>query len=170
MRKKSYINVEIDQLTNSIINAISGDVFETEFHIVTKREIDHKQWLFDWKYEIADKKNEVFKMTIKENSKVIQGLLSVQAREGHVFVNLIENAKFNRGKNKLYLGVGGNMFAFACKRSVELGFEGFVGFDAKTSLMNCYQMTLGAQRALGNRMFIDDIASEKLRLQYFKNE
>ncbi len=170
MRKNSYINVEIDQLTNSIINVISGDVFETEFHIVRKKEIDKKHWLFDWEYEIADKKNEVYKMTIKENSKVIQGLLSIQARDGHVFINLVENAKFNRGKKKMYLGVGGNMFAFACKRSVELGYDGFVGFDAKTSLMFYYHTTLGAQRAIGNRMFIDNVASAKLRLQYFKTE
>ena len=170
MRKKPYINVEIDQLTNSIVNVISGDVFETEFFKVTKKEIELKRWLFDWKYEISDKKNEVYKMTIKENSKVIQGLLSLQPREGHVFINLVENAKFNRGKQKMYLGVGGNMFAFACKRSMELGFEGYVGFDAKTSLINYYHSTLGAQRAIGNRMFIDNVASAKLIMQYFKNE
>ena len=60
------------------------------------------------------------------------------------------------------------MFAFACLRSMDMGFGGFVGFVAKTSLIKHYQETLGAELALGQRMFIPDEAAEKLIHQYFK--
>ena len=53
MRNKSYIDVEIDKLTNSIVNVLSGDVLKTEFHRVKKGEIKKKDWLFDWSYELA---------------------------------------------------------------------------------------------------------------------
>lgn len=171
MRKKSYINVEIDRLTNSIVNIISGDVLETEFHRVTKKEIRKKDWLFDWDKELLHKMNEVYKMTIKGNENVIQGLISFyyDHTEKYIFVNLVENAIFNRGKGKIYFGVGGNLFAFACKRSKEMGFGGFIAFNAKTVLKEHYETALGAQRALNNRMFIDEESAEILIDKYFKN-
>ncbi len=47
-------------------------------------------------------------------------------------MHLIESSKFNRGKEKVFLGVSGNLVAFAFKVSVEKGYEGFLAFDAKT--------------------------------------
>lgn len=169
MRKKSYIDVEIDKLTNSIVNVLSGDVLQTEFHSVTKKEIKKKDWLFDWGYELAQVGNEVYKMTIVENQNIIQGLISFyyDHNEKYIFVNLVENAKFNRGKGKIYVGVGGNLFAFACKRSREIGYGGFIAFNAKTALMEYYASALGAQRALGNRMFNDEVKAKILIEQYF---
>jgi hypothetical protein len=170
MAKKSGINIEIDRLTNSILNALSGDVFDTEFHRVSKKEIKKRDWLFDWKQELASKDRDVYKMTIKDNVSVIQGLISITPvpEEKYVFVNLVENAIFNRGKGKVYLGVGGNMFAFACKKSMELGFDGYVGFVAKTSLISHYSETLGADLGFGQRMAINKDAANRLVSQYFK--
>ncbi len=42
MARKQEVDVEIDRLTNSIVNALSGDVFDTEFHKVSKNEIKKK--------------------------------------------------------------------------------------------------------------------------------
>ena len=106
MAKKRGIDIEIDKLTNSITNVITGEVFETEFNRVTSKEIKKKDWLFDWHMEIRDKSNQVYKMTTVENKGVIQGLVSLKIKEGFIFVDIVENAKFNRGKNKMYLGVG----------------------------------------------------------------
>jgi len=39
----------------------------------------------------------------------------------HIFMHLIESAKFNKGKSKVYLGVPENLVAFACKVSVDKG-------------------------------------------------
>jgi hypothetical protein len=174
---KKEVSVEIDKLTNSIENAISGDIFDTEFHRLTKaykKEIKKKDWLFDWHEEILNNEREVYKLTIKGNPEIIQGLISINAEDNYVFIHLVENAKFNRGKkyndgkDKIYLGVSGNMFAFACKKSRDLGFDGFVGFISKTALMDHYHETLGAERALGQRMFIGDEHADFLIRKYFK--
>ena len=170
MTRKKGVEIEIDGLSNSIINVISGDVFDTEFHKVTRKEIKKNDWLFNWSFELVDKKAEVYKMTIKDNASIIQGLISFKVAERFVFVILVESAKFNRGDKKVYQGVGGNLFAFACKKSKQMGFGGFVGFIAKTSLIDYYSRTLGAELALGQRMFIGEAAAEKLIKQYFKNE
>jgi len=167
---KKEVSVEIDKLTNSIVNVLSGEIFETEFNKVAKKEIKKKDWLFDWNEELKDKRNDVYKMTTVENKNIIQGLVSIRTDDKFVSVNIVENAKFNRGKEKVYVGVGGNLFAFACKISMELGFNGYVGFIAKTSLISYYAKTLGAEVALGQRMFIGEWASEKLIHQYFKNK
>ena len=60
------------------------------------------------------------------------------------------------------------MFAFACKKSKDLGFGGFVGFIAKTALMDHYHRTLGAEKAIGQRMFINDEKADFLIGKYFK--
>lgn len=170
MGRKKGIDIEIDKLTNSIVNAVTSEVFETEFAKVTSKEIKKTDWLFDWHMELKNKNNEVYKMTTVENKNIIQGLVSLQKREEFIYVSLVENAKFNRGKNKIYVGVGGNLFAFACKVSKEGGHEGFVGFDAKTLLIEHYNKTLGAERALGQRMIISDFNADILINQYFKTK
>ncbi len=168
MAKKRYIDIEVDKLTNSIVNIISQEVFETEFAKVSSKEIKKSDWLFDWHKELKDKNNQVYKMTTVENKTVVQGLISLTVSDKYVFVNIVENAKFNRGKQKMYLGVGGNMFAFACKISRDMGFDGYVGFVAKTALIEYYNKTLGAQLAIGQRMFIGEAAANELIIQYFK--
>lgn len=144
MARKKHLNIEIDKLTNSIENVITGESFETEFRRVTSKEIKKKEWLFDWHKELKEKNCQVFKMTTVENKNIIQGLISQIIEDKYITANLVENAKFNRGKAKIYLGVGGNLFAYACLKSKELGFEGYVGFTAKTSLIDYYAKTLGA--------------------------
>ena len=168
MARKQHVGIEIDKLTNSIENVITGESFETTFSKASIKEIKKKDWLFDWHKELKEKNYQVFKMTTVENRDIIQGLVSLIIEDKYITLNLVENAKFNRGKDKMYRGVGGNMFAFACQRSMDMGFGGFVGFVAKTSLIKHYQETLGAELAIGQRMFINDISAEKLINQYFK--
>lgn len=168
MARKQHVDIEIDKLTNSIENRITGEVFETEFSRVKSKEIKKKDWVFNWHTELKDKSKVVYKMTTVENKNIIQGLVSLMTDDRFVSIGIVENAKFNRGKEKIYVGVGGNLFAFACKISKDLGFGGFVGFVAKTALIDYYAMALGAERALGQRMFIGEEAAEKLINQYFK--
>lgn len=169
MAHKKHVDIEIDKLTNSIENVITGESFETEFcRVANSREIKKTDWIFDWHKELKEKHNEVYKMATVENKHIIQGLVSLRADDRFVSVGIVENAKFNRGKEKIYLGVGGNLFAFACLKSKELSFDGYVGFTAKTSLIDYYAKTLGAEVALGQRMYIGEEAAEKLMQQYFK--
>ena len=84
-------------------------------------------------------------------------------------MHIIESAKFNKNKDKVYFGVPGNLVAYACKVSVDNGYEGFLAFDAKTVLIKHYQETLYATHFRGLRMFIDTTAAKRLILQYFKS-
>nr|WP_299422681.1 hypothetical protein [uncultured Emticicia sp.] len=106
-------------------------------------------------------------MVIEGNQDVLQGMISLENMQGFVYVSLIESISYNKGINKVYEGVAGNLFAYACKVSHELGFDGFVAFDAKTALVGHYQKTLGATIAGGTRMFIDEVAAQKLINRYF---
>ncbi len=119
MDKKKVIrevSVEIDKLTNSIEDALTGRFHQTEFFRLTLkdiRKVKKKDWLFDWKTEIGFSNRQVFKITIKGEKETIQGLLSLSIETDHVFIHIIENAMFNRGTQRKYKGVAGNMFAFA---------------------------------------------------------
>jgi hypothetical protein len=168
---KSYIDAIIDKLTNSIENSVTGDIFDTEILILTpkdKKLIIKKDWIFDWHKEIEKIDRQVFRLVIKENERISQGLISISDNIDHLYMHLIESAKFNKGKSKIYLGVPGNLVAFACKHSFDLGYGGYVAFDSKTNLIKHYQDTLGAKWFRGTRMYIDSDEALKLINQYFK--
>ena len=101
---------------------------------------------------------------------VIHGLICFTDKHDHIFMPLFENAKFNKGRNKLYKGVAGNLVAFGCKIAFEKGYEGVISFVAKSQLIEHYHNTLGAKPfGCGNRMFIDSRESYILVKQYFKD-
>lgn len=170
-QQKTYVDIEIDKLTNSIENVISGDVFDTEVIQLTSKDIKQikqSEWLFDWGKQLKLADREIFKLVIKDNTNILQGLISLSDRGEHIFMHLIESAKFNKGKNKIYAGVPGNLVAFACKLAFEKGYEGFLAFDAKTALIKHYQQTLFATPFKGTKMFIETPAALRLINQYFK--
>jgi hypothetical protein len=173
VNKPASLDFIIDKLTNSIQNTISGDSFGTEVLRLTK--IDLKQvtkkngWNFNWKAELENNTKEVFKLTIPNNPNVVQGLLSLTLESDHVYMHLLENAPFNIGQNKLYEGVAGNLVAHACKVSFQQGFDGFVGFTAKTKLIEHYQKTLGAYTLGGHRMVVPTQSAQILVDKYFKS-
>lgn len=169
---KSGLDFEIDKLTNSIENTQTAEVFDTEITRLMEKDtkqITNVDWQFNWSKELKDKTKEVYKLTTVNNPAVIQGLLSIEDKQDHIFMHLIESAKFNKGKNKVYLGVPANLVAYACKVSVDKGYEGFLAFDAKTTLIKHYKETLNATHFRGLRMFIETSAALKLISQYFKN-
>jgi hypothetical protein len=171
-RNNTGLDFEIDRLTNSIQNTISGDSFQTEVSLLTKADIKQATkkngWSFNWKAEFDNNVKEVYKLTIINNPNIIQDLLSLTIETDHVFMNLVEGAPFNIGKNKLYEGVAGNLVAYACKVSFQKGFDGFVAFDAKTKLIKHYEKTLGAYRFGGQRMIIPTKPAQILIDKYFK--
>ncbi len=163
------LDFEIDKLTNSIENAISGEVFDTLIiQISETRKIKESEWSFNWHSEIKNKSRAVYCLTTQNNQHIIQGLISITDKGDHIFMDLIESAKFNKGKSRLYKGVAGNLVAFACKTSFEKGYDGVVSFIAKTQLIDHYKQTLGAILFSGNRMFIDTKEAQILTTKYFK--
>jgi len=169
---ETAFDFEVDKLTNSIENALTGEVFDTEITRLSandNRKIKKADWLFDWKKELIDSTKEVYKLTTVNNLTIIQGLLSIEDKQDHIFMHLIESSHFNKGKNKVYLGVPGNLVAYACKVAFERSYQGFVAFDSKTALIEHYQQTLGATHFRGLRMFLETTAATKLVRQYFRD-
>jgi len=139
------LDFEIDKLTNSIENVYTGDSFSTDIAIISNSEIH----------------------TIVNNQAIIQGLISIEIKFDHVYLHLVESASFNKGKEKIYAGVPGNLVAFACKLSFQRGHEGNVSFFSKTKLIQHYIDTLGAIHVGGRIMIIDTKAALKLINKYF---
>lgn len=172
-RRKIALDFEVDSLTNSIRNTVSGDSFPTEVGLLTKADLKQvtkkNGWAFNWKSELNDNTRSVYKLTIVGNPGIIQGLLSFTIQPDHIYMDLLESAPFNRGRNKLYEGVPGNLVAYACKVSFQHGFDGYVSFTAKTKLIQHYEKTLDAVHFGGHLMIINTIAANKLIDKYFKN-
>jgi len=163
----------IDKLTNSIENITTGDCFQTEVSLLTTSDLKSitkkNNWVFDWKEEFKQPEREVYKLTIAGNPSIIQGLMSIEIKSDHVYLHLVENAPFNKGKSKVYAGVPGNLVAFACRLSFQRGHEGNVSFLSKSQLIEHYERTLGAFHFGGRIMIIETRAALKLIDKYFKN-
>jgi hypothetical protein len=168
---KILVDIEIDKLTNSIENTVSGDVFDTEIFLLLPKDIKlikKVDWQFNWQEQIKINDRDTYKLVIKDNPKIIQGLLSISDQGDHIYMHLIESAKFNKGKAKIYSGVPGNLVAFACKVSFEKGYDGYLAFDAKTVLVKHYQETIYATHFKGTKMMIETPAANRLISKYFK--
>jgi hypothetical protein len=167
-----YLDFEVDKLTNSIENAISGEIFDTliaKLQPADLKSMKKGEWAFNWQNEYKDKSKQVYKLTTSINPSIIHGLISLTDKGDHIFMDLIESAAFNKGRRKLYKGVAGNLVAFACKMSFALNYDGVVSFIAKTQLIAHYEQTLGAKLFGGNRMFIDTKEAFILTTKYFKD-
>ena len=104
-------------------------MFETEvvqLTLIDSKQIQKADWRFDWKKEIKNNTKSVYKLTTPNNPNIIQGLISIKDKQDHIFMHLIESAKFNKKTNKVYLGVPGNLVAFACKVCFEKCYQGFL--------------------------------------------
>ncbi|MDQ3843067.1 MAG: hypothetical protein M3342_03515 [Bacteroidota bacterium] len=169
----NYLDFEVDQLTRSIQNVATGDSFPTEVSHLLKSDLKQvskkNRWLFNCKKELDAPEREVYKLTIQGNPNVIQGLISLSVDVDHICMHLIESAPFNKGKTKVYLGVSGNLVAYACRLSFQRGFDGFVSFHLKTKLIDPYVKTLGAYHFGGHLMIIDTLAAKALVEKYFKS-
>ncbi len=58
-------------------------------------------WLFNWTSEFKLTDRQVFKLTIRNNPEIVQGLLSISDHSDHYYLHLVECAPFNFGKHKL---------------------------------------------------------------------
>jgi len=166
------LDFEIDKLTNSIENTLTGKSVETEILRLQKRDtitLQRLEWQFDWYKELQKPSREIHALVAKENPSVWHGLVSATDEPDHLFMHLIESAPFNKGRGKLFAGVMGNLVAFLCRRSFENGYMGAVAFEAKTRLIEHYKKELGAQLFTPNRMFIDTPEALIPVRKYFPN-
>lgn len=169
--QQTGLDFEVDKLTNSIVNIVTGDSFATDISIISISDlstvIKKNGWQFDWRLELKQPERDVYKLTIVNNQSIIQGLISLEVKSDHVYIHLLESAPFNKGKTKVYAGVPGNLVAFACKLAFQRGHEGNVSFFSKTQLVQHYIDTLEAVHIGGRTMIINTNAALKLINKYF---
>jgi len=162
----------IDKITNSIENAVNADTAETEISPLLatdlKEILKKNGWRFNWKVEFKNPERKLYKLVVK-GGEMIEGLICLQLADGYIEMHLIESAPHNIGKSKKWIGVAGNLVAFACKMSFESGFAGAVGFLAKTRLIGHYADKFGAILIYKNRMSISGNSARKLVNSYYKN-
>ena len=176
MDKEAEIGLDfiIDKLTNSIENVITGDSFQTEISILQKNDLKSvtkkNGWLFNWSEEFKNPIRDIYKLTISGNSTIIHGLVSLEVKSDHVYMHLVENAPFNKGQSKVYVGVAGNLVAYACKLSFQRGHDGNVSFLSKSQLVEHYEKTLVAFHFGGRIMIIETKSALKLINKYFQNK
>ena len=171
-RNNVQLDFEVDKITNSIVCVKTNEVFQTVISQVKKsdlKRIKKSKWKFDWVWELKQPEREVYMLEIEDKTGVIHGLISLSDKGDHVQMDLLENAAFNYGKNKKYLGVAGNLVAYGCKISFEKGYNGYLAFQAKTELIPHYKKKLKAEVLFGIKMYISQKNSLTLVTKYFKD-
>lgn len=165
------INLRIDQLTRSVTHRQTGESFKTKFiEVDQKYLLQNKKrlnCLFDWNSEVTTKGRSIFRLVLTEYEMNVIGMISIQTYEDHIFVYLVERIG---GRKNPFIGVGGNLFAFACKLAFEKSLNGNVAFLPKTKLIDHFSVTLGAVLLLNGRMGILEAAALKLVKTYFPDE
>ena len=167
------VSIEIDKLTNSIENVMTGETFDTAVVSVSAADLKTTTkkagWLFNWREEARQPGHQIFKLTTVDNPTIVQGLVGLEVSFDHVKMHLIENAPFNLGKHKAYVGVAGNLIAYVCKVAFETGHLGNVAFVAKTKLIEHYTTSVGAVHVGGRLMILDTTAALILVKRYFQD-
>ena len=87
-------------------------------------------------------------------------------------IDIVESAPFNSSynkkvKDKEYNEIGICLFTEVCKRSFDLGYDGYVEFMAKTKLIEYYKKVFGASLIGSQQMIIETRASKKLVDKYY---
>jgi ribonucleotide monophosphatase NagD (HAD superfamily) len=63
-----YVDIEIDKLTNSLENIITGDSFPTDIVLANSNDLKtitkNEGWLFDWKTEFKKPERDVYKLQL----------------------------------------------------------------------------------------------------------
>ena len=157
----------------------TGELVETTFRKVSPTRITCMNWEFDW---TRPERNgyDVYALYIK-GERIIQGMIALKDDPGNyaIKIDIVEAAPQNNPHNQLntsgvkeYIGVGGHLFAEACRQSFDKGYGGFVHFVAKSNLIHHYAETLGAEllNPRSRVMAIDGQATLTLVKRYYGGE
>ena len=126
-------------------------------------------WQFNWK-KLYSRDSIFYKVILEISPRTIQGLLMATIlNDEMLYLNNLEVAPHNYGKNGIYDFVAGCMIAFSCNLSLVYGkgyYKGYVVFDSKTKLIEHYQKKYGAALLFKQRMCIYKEVGIKLIKQY----
>lgn len=144
--------IEVDEMTPRLRKNSTGELVDTTVRSISPTRATCKGWEFDWTKPERDG-YQVFALYVKGERK-IQGMIALKDDPGNYAINvdIVEAAPQNNPHNsanasgtKEYIGVGGHLFAEACRQSFEKGFDGYVYFTAKSNLIRHYEEILGAK-------------------------
>lgn len=170
--------VDVDRLVPCLIRLEDEEIVQTTVKRVQADDLGSFKkssgWFINWADVPSDA--EIYQVFV-EGSDVVEGMIAFRddpanfAVRGLWAVAAPHNQASRVGKaNKKYDGVGGHLFAIAAKRSVELGYNGFIHGKADTSrVLQHYMKEFGAtptgfEEGLG--FFIDEAEAHKLLRKY----
>lgn len=129
-------------------------------------------WQFNWRELFKTKGAKFYKIVLEDTPNKLESLLMVSLLyEKMFYMNNVEVAPHNLGKNKKYDLSAACLIAFACLESFDKGkddYKGFLSFESKTELIPFYINKYGAIYAGGQRLFIDADTGEHLIKKYLK--
>lgn len=154
-------------LKSAIIFNPTGKKYNAIASIVSLVEIKQHKEYFDFDFEKLYKQGFIlYKITKEGESDILHGLVAFTPSIGILKCANMELSKLNKKGIYLYSGIGKCMIALCCKVSFDLGFEGYITFEAKNRLMP-YYMRYGAIKIGGLRMAIETKEARKLVDLYF---
>ena len=162
------VDILIDRITDCLIDTRTGEEVETEYRMreASIRPRDYRGWKFNW--SITEKNGyDIYELFVKDDDTV-QGRISVKVDGGVADVDIAETAPHNYTHKGIYSGVGAHLFAIACQVSLDAGYDGFVTFTSKSSLVEYYKEKLNAVVFRGRRMYIDEEAARILLDKYMR--
>jgi len=164
------VDIVIDALTECLVERSTGKNVKTEFRPRSKsiRPKDYRHWKFNWK--LTEENGYTIYELFVDGDDTVQGRISLRIDGGVVNIEIVETAPHNYGHNGKYEGVGGHLFAIACKESMDAGCNGVVAFTAKSSLVDYYKKLLHAVEIAPRRMAILEDAAKILLDKYMKRE
>ena len=133
---------------------------------------EFKNWLFDWSK--TEKNGYKILALYVEGDNRIQGAISIREnlQNMSIEIDIVESAPFNSSYNKKvkekeYNEVGICLFTEVCKRSFEIGYDGYVEFIAKSNLVKYYMDNMRAIPIDTQRMYINSSGAKWLMEKYY---
>lgn len=157
-----------------LIEYKTGLVKKAEISIAKSKDIPSKRdgWKFTWRKLFKIEGGLFYKICLEDTPGVIEGMLMLTVLfDEVVYMNNVEIAPHNYGRDGLYENVAGCLIAYACRESFDRGrndYKGFLSFDSKTELIEFYARKYGATVARGSKMFIDSEMGKELMSKYLK--
>lgn len=157
-----------------LIERKTQKIYTAEIKVAKSKDIPLKKdgWQFNWRTLFKTDSALILKISLIDSPNTIEGMLMLTILyDEMVYMDNIEVAPHNYGKNKKFENVAGSLIAFACLESFIMGensYNGFLSFTSKTELINIYAQKYGAILAMNSRMYIDSEMGKKLINQYLK--
>lgn len=135
-------------------------------------------WRYNFEKFSKGKNNKVYVLVTNETPEVIEGCMIFKLLKDEPIMAYIEIAPHNKGLERIYDLVAGNLISYACKLSFEHGknnFKGWLSFtvqekseEDQSKLMELYSSKYDAVKVTKTAMVIHPSKGELLIEKYLK--